>query len=1105
MQRETRIRVLTAVMLVALVWAGLPAAANAQATRGTILGTITDQTGAAMPGVTVVATETRTNVSYDTVTNETGNFTFPNIPDGIYNIKAELQGFKTVVREAIRLAVNTSIRVDLALAVGELAETVTVSGETPLLQTDRTDTGRVLESIQVSAMPLSFNRNFQGMLATVPGATRPFRPHSEFFNPQDSLSTQVNGQSRLANNVQIEGVDNNQRTGLLTVLIPPAEAIDQVSVTTSNYDAEFGRAAGAVTSVVLKSGTNTLRGSAFWFGNTEKTNALPASTYYSSVRTKPPTEYNQFGFTLGGPIRKNKLFYFGDYQYTKDILGRTNRFVVPTEAFRRGDFSGAPTIVYDPATGDAAGNGRLPFPGNQIPASRISTIAQTLMSKIPMPNLTGVALGQPNYQENSTRDKITHSWDAKINYAVNDSNQISGRFSFQRPEITELPPGTYGEWGGPAQGGFLATGTNLTYSTAVNWTHTFSNTFLMEARGGTSYYHNEALPVGYGQNLADQVGIKGINIDEWTSGAPRINIGGGFSGPVLGTSNSLAWDRWERTWQFAATATKVSGNHTIKFGGDWRHSTDMLLQTQDNQGPRGGYSFGGAQTGSPTDAAANSGIANNFASFLLDLPNNIARDLKVIDEPGTKHWVFFGFVHDKWQMTPNLTVDLGLRWEYYDPLVGIEGRGSLSNYDPTTNSLNVSGYGNFADDFGLKKDLNNWNPRLGATYRLDEKTVVRGGFGASTTPFPDNRYAFNYPVKQNNNFSAPNTFAAAGSMSTPFPAPIVLTVPENGIIKADTSLLLSQSYWHVPADLEQGTLYSYNLAFQRELAWGLTGEVAYVGNRSDDILNRFNLNAGMTPGLDRAGQPLYVAFGKTASVELLAWKGKTRYNALQVKLDRRFRNGWLVTNSYTYGKSWDYHSENGGPSTPADVERSWGLSDFTRKHTYVGTFVWSLPWFKDPDAGVLHWVLGNWQVSGILTAQSGTPLNITTSSATLRAPGNTQFPDQTGESQVLGNVGPGQKYFDVSVFVAPQPNQFGSRTRNMGDLFGPRFTNLDFSLVKQFGFGGSRMGEFRVDIWNLPNTLHHNNPNTTHGSTTFGEINSGYGERQMRFSVRFLF
>ena len=1094
---------LAAVMLVALVCAGLPAPAHAQATRGTILGTITDQTGAAMPGAAVTLTETRTNVSYNTVTNETGNYTFPNIVDGVYDVKAELSGFKTVVREAVRLAVNTSIRVDLSLAVGELSETVTVSGETPLLQTDRTDTGRVLESIQVAAMPLSFNRNFQGMLATVPGSTRPHREHSEFFNPQDSLRMEVNGQSGLANNVQIEGLDNNQRTGLLTVLIPPAEAIDTVSITTSNYDAEYGRAAGAVSSVTLKSGTNTLKGSVFWFGNTDKTNALPASTYFSSVRTKPPTTYNQYGFTIGGPIQKNKFFFFGDYQRTQDKLGAVQRYVVPPAEFRNGNFSAAPTKVYDPLTGDAAGVGRTQFANNQIPADRISPIAKAILAKVPLPNLSGVALGVANYQVNSVRDKTTDSFDTKLNYAVNDSNQLSVRFSYQKPTIVQLPAEGYGNWGGPLGGGFMATGTNLTYSAGANWTHTFSNTFVMELRGGLSYYHNEALSTSHGQKLADELGIRGVNLDDWSSGPPRIDIQNGFSNPVIGYTGSLPWDRWERTWQFAATGTKVWGNHTTKFGADWRRNSDMLLQTQDNDGPRGGFQFGGAQTGSPADTAANSGIANAFASFLLDQPNRVRRDLKVLDNPGTKHWAFFGFVHDKWQLSSQLTLDLGLRWEYYDPLIGLAGSGSLSNYDPVTNTLLVSGYGSVKDDFGVKKDFNNWNPRLGLSYRLNDKTVARAGFGASTTPFPDNRYAFNYPVKQSNAYVTPNSYApTAFNLATGFPSPTFLTIPDNGIINAND--VLAASLFHVPTDLQQGTLYSWNVAFQRELIWGLTGEAAYVGNMTNDLLNRFPMNAGLVLGAGNAGRPLY-KYGKTAGVENLAWKGKSRYNALQVKLDRRFRGGWLITNSYTYGRSRDYANENGGPSTPIDPERSWGYSNFDRSHIYVSTFVWSLPWFKDRDAGALHWVLGNWQISGIYTYQSGTPLDITMSNASLNTPDNTQRPNSSGAPKVLGEYGPGKRYFDTSAFSAPLANTFGSRTRNMGDVRGPRFTNLDFSIVKQFGFGGSRAGEFRVDIWNLPNTVHMSGPNTTFGGSTFGQITSAYNERQVRFSARFAF
>ncbi|MCX6550587.1 MAG: TonB-dependent receptor, partial [Acidobacteria bacterium] len=621
--------------------------------------------------------------------------------------------------------------------------------------------------------------------------------------------------------------------------------------------------------------------------------------------------------------------------------------------------------------------------------------------------------------------------------------------------------------------------------------------------GGTSYYLNEALTTANGQKLAEQLGIKGANLDDWTSGPSTINIGNGFSNPVMGYTQSLPWERSERTWQVAATATKVWNNHTVKFGADWRNNSDLLLQTQGANGPRGYFGFSGAQTGSPADTAANSGIANAFASFLLDAPSSVQRDLKVLDEVGTRHWSFFGFVHDKWQASSKLTIDLGLRWEYYDPLVGLADRGSLSNYDPATNSLLVAGYGSVANDLGVEKDFKNWNPRLGLSYRIADKTVVRAGFGASTTPFPDNHYAYNYPVKQNNSFQTPNNYApTAVNMAVGFPAPTFVQIPENGIV--DANAVLSQALFFVPTDLQPGTVYSWNVAFQRELIWGLTGEVAYVGNRSDDAIYKFQMNAGVVLGAGNAGRPFF-KYGKTADIENVAWKGKSRYNGLQMKLDRRFRNGWLVTNSYTYSKARDYNFENWIVSTPADPDRSWGYCNTDRTHVFVSSFVWSLPWFKTADAAVLRWVLGNWQVSGLFTYQSGRPLDVTASATALNAPGNTQRPNLTGTETVLGNYGPGQLYFDTSVYANPAAATFGNMTRNMGDLREPSFTNLDFSVVKQFAFGSRRMGEIRADFFNLPNTLNYSAPNTTLGSTTFGQVTSAYGERQMRFSVRFLF
>lgn len=1087
-----------AVPMLAVALLGGSSAVHAQALRGTLLGTITDTTGATVPGVTVTAIETRTNIARNTSTNESGNYVFTNLQDGLYRVEAELSGFNKMVRDGVPVKVNTTVRVDLLMQVGALAETVEVVQTAPLLQTDRADTGRLLESKQVTEMPLGFNRNFQGLMITVPGSTRPSRPHSEFFNPQDSLETKVNGQSRLSNNVQIEGVDNNHKTGLLTVLIPAADSIDSVSVSTSNFDAEFGRAGGAVTSVTLKSGTNEFKGSAFFFGNTEGTRARP---YFSAPDSaKPPTEYQQYGFTIGGPIRRNKLFFFADYQRTVDNLGKFHQHVIPAMAWRNGDFSSASTVIYDPATGNPDGTGRQPFPGNVIPANRISPIARALLGFLPAPNVAA-AIGQNNYRLNTTREKDTHAFNVKLNYQATDRDSLSFRLSFQRPEIFD--PGSYGIYGGPANGAFAGSGYQNTYSTALNYTRTFGSSLIMEARAGFSYYHNEALSEAHGLKTADEVGIRGVNLDDFSSGIPRFEVGG-FSSPMLGFSGSLPWDRWERTALAAATVTKISGNHTLKVGGEVRYNRDMLLQIQDNGGTRGRYAFNGARTAIPTDNAAINGLANSFASFLLDAPSLVSRDVKVLDTPGTQHWGFFTFIHDKWQVTPKLTLDLGLRHEYYTPLRGLVDRGGLANYDPDTNTVRVAGYGDVSQNVGVKNTWSNFAPRLGISYRINDRTVARAGFGTSIIPFPDNRYAFNFPVKQNNQFNAPNSFAPAGSMAAPFPAAEVFEIPASGIVSASHPQLRSAGLFHVPSDLEEAKIHSWNLAFQRELVWGFTGEVAYVGNVGRGVLADFNLNAGMVLGADNAGRPLFQGFGRTASVRTW-WPTNTNYHSLQAKLDRRFSNGLLVTTSYTLGRATDNSgADNGGIGTPADISRFRGRANFDRTHSFAQSFVWEVPLARDGQ-GLAKWLLNGWQLSGIFVAQSGTPVNITTSSATLRAPGNDQTPNLNGKSGVFGDIGPGQLYFDTSVFSAPAPATWGNLTRNSSGIRGPGYVNLDASLVKRFNINGRMYAELRADAFNVTNSPQFNNPNGTFGNPNFGQVTGAFGERLVRFGARFAF
>jgi hypothetical protein len=1092
--------VLLAIMAVGAAFI-VPSTASAQAVTGTLLGNVIDSSGAGVPGATVTVTEVQTNISRTAVSNDAGYFIFASLQNGTYSVDAELTGFKKILRQNVKVDVNTTIRVDMKLEVGQLTEAVTVSAETPLLQTDRTDTGRILESKMVSEMPLTFNRNFQSLLIVVPGSTRPHREHSAFFNSQDSLAVEINGQPRMANNTLIEGLDNNQKTGLLQVIIPAADALETVSVSTSNYDAEFGRAGGAVTNVTLKSGTNDLKGSLFFFGNTEKTNA---SDYLTHLRA--PTKFANAGFTLGGPIVRSKLFFFGDYQRTIDNFGYAVRATVPTLRMRNGDFGEVASRIYDPLTGDVGGANRVAFANNQLPQDRISPIAKRLLAFIPEPNVAAT-LGQNNYQKAQTREKTTDGFDAKVNYSISQKDQMSYRVSFMRPVVFD--PGLFGQYGGPANGGFAGTGTNTSVSTAATWTRIFSATTVLDVRGGLNYYHNVTSSEGHGLTTSTEVGIPGANLDDYTSGISTITIGG-HTDPLLGFSASQPWDRSEKTWNTTATLTKLLSTHTVKIGGEWRHNRDMLLQTQDSGGPRGQFSFNASGTGLPSENNTLSGPANAFASFLLDWPNGVRRDLKVIDQPGTKHSATFLFVHDKWQARPNVTVDLGLRWEYYTPLTGLEGAGSLANYDPATHTLRVSGFGDTDNALNVKKNFRNFAPRTGVSWRLNDRTVLRAGYGAGTIPFPDNRYAFNYPVKQNYSGSAANGFQRSGSMAVGFPAPTLLAIPSNGIVPV-TGSLRDSTFDVIPPDLREGTLHSWNVAFQRQLPFSLTADIAYVGNRGVDLIMDVDTNASLVYGSGNPGRPQFAQFGRTGNSRTRTNDNKSQYNALQVKVDRRFRNGLMITNSYTLSRSMDYVNENTTISTPIDFELSWARSNFDRLHNYVLTTIYELPvgpgrkWLSNGLAGK---IIGGWQVSGVYNLQSGTPLTIGGNGTLLNTPGNSAFANLNGEHRVLGGLGPGLLYFDPSVYSLPPAGTQGNLRRNNGPE-GPGYWNLDMSLFKRFAVGATRYAEVRVDAYNVTNDVRWGNPTTgysTAAGNTFGQITGPTGsQRSVRFGGRFVF
>jgi len=1130
---------------------------NAQAVNATLLGTVQDSTGAAVANAKVTITETNTNISRTTQTNDSGNYVFPDLPPGTYKVTAELAGFKRATRAGVDVVVNTTVRIDLDLQAGDISETITVEAETAILQTERTDTGRKIETVLTENLPLGTNRNFQNQLNLVPGTTRATFQHSQFFNASSSLQTEVNGQLRQGNNYQIEGIDDNERTGLLQILIPPLEAIQTVDVSTSNFEAELGRASGAVTNVILKSGTNNYHGSLYEFHRNSYFNARNFFEPFVGHLT-----YNYVGGNIGGPIKKNKLFFFADYLKVLDHEANTNQISIPTTAVRTGDLSASSTAIYNPFSGSPDGTGRqqivatsspgvstVPGPNgpvdafnaactnvagcqNVIPTALINPISTALLSFIPAPNNGLPNATTNNYVARLPFHKDTDFVDGKIDANLTDKDRLSARFSYQRPSVFQAP--IFGLGGGPAQGNFEGQGIQNTYSTGLNYNHFFSSTLVTEVRIGAGWYHNEAHNTDLGKNTSQTLGIPGVNLgDDITSGIVGITINGGvLSNPIIGFSASLPWIRSETNIDLANTWTKIMGNHTLKFGGDLRRVRDALLQEQTFS-PRGRYTFYDGQTALNTGTGSSkTSFSNNFASFLFDVPGQAGRDLATFF-PNYRAWQFFTFAQDKWLVTPKLTADIGVRWEFYPPATPVK-KGGFSNYDPATNTLRVSGYPNIPGDLGIVTHYNYFAPRIGLAYRWRDTTVIRAGFGISYAPFPDNSYAYNFPVRSNNAFNpAVASFGPAvladgltpATFQNGFPAIIQPVVPPDGVItsassKAAATVLKNSNLFVVNPNFKNPYVESWNLAVQQSLPWRFTLDVAYVGNHGVDTVANYNLNSGTIAGAGNAGLPEFPTFGRTASTNLLFAGFSSSYHALQVKFDRKFTGGLSTTTAYTFGKGMGFQQgDDGGLNFYINLRRNYARNDFDRTQTFVQSFVYDFPFGQGKrwaSSGPTAAILGGWRVSTIMTVMSGLPLDFTGSGTALKTPGNTQTPDLVAPLKITHSVGgyPNAPWFDTSSFALPTATGvFGNLGRNFGS--GPNFFNLDATLSKAIRFTERYNMEMRLEAFGVTNTpqfFFAANGGTSNGTTynidpksAFGHITNASGGRTLQLGLKFNF
>jgi len=1118
---------------------------SGQAVNGTLLGTVTDATGATVANAKVVATLTSTGAIHETATNESGNYTIPDLQPGPYRVTVEAGGFKKAVQENIALVSNSSIRVDVLMEAGSVTETIQVTAAPPLLQTDRADISTKIDAASVMTLPLTTGRNFQSLLNLVPGTSPATFQHSQFFNAQSSLQTQANGMPRVSNLYQIEGIDDDERTGLLQILIPPAEAIQTVDVSTNNYEPELGRSVGAITNVTLKSGTNAFHGSAFEY---IQNNAVNARSYFSGPLGH--LSYNYFGGAIGGPIKRNKLFFFGDYLRTTDREQVSSTFTVPDARWftnaghtpgcsdplgcvdLSSALAGTTGQIYDPNTGDGTpAHPRTPFTNNQIPFSRINPVSLNMLQQLnaAFPKYGKLDSTKPlsnpsnNYTTNLPFTKDAHSFDAKIDWIITEKDHLNGRYSWQKTNTYQAP--AFGSFlGGPQGGGFEAHGDQTAYSTGGIYNHVFSPRLITEVRVGVAHLRNEAYPIDYGTNDATTIGVPGVNLpgQPFTSGQVGITINGGFSNPLIGYSASVPWIRAESNIDAVNTWTRVIGNHTIKWGADLRRVRDDLLQDQTFS-PRGAFTFNDLQT-STTGAKTN--IANFMGSFLLDQPSQTGRDLNTFF-PCYRQWWFFVYGGDKWQATPKLTVDYGIRWDFYPPATPrIDG--GFSNYNPSNNTLVLAGLGGNPSNLGMETQYKYFAPRTGLSYRVNDATVIRMGFGMSYIPFTDNTYAYNYPIRANNSYQpAGSTFTPAvlsdgvtvATFQAGFPAPVPVSIPSNGIIAANTPALISQVYTYIPKNFKNSYAEAWNLALQQAFGPNYTLQIAYVGNHGTRMNLSQNINLPSVYGGGNASLPENStaftggATGRTAATNQFFLGASSNYNALQVQLTKRYSAGLSFTSAFTWGKALAYATggdDNGSMVFFINQRKNYAPADFDRAKNFEQSFTYELPFGRGHqlmNSSVGDAVFGGWRLSGVISMLSGLPFSVYANQGALNTPGTALLANISGGPVVLHHIGSGKQWLDKSNFSQPAgcagaypcPSPaLGNTGRNQ--FRGPGYWQNNFSLAKRFTIYREVASEVRIDAVQLTNTPQFGLPNSGSGSiftaSNFGQVTSTLGSGQ---------
>jgi hypothetical protein len=1085
---------MTRMFLAMLLVLGIPAGVAAQFETASIVGTVRDNSGAVVGGVTVTITHVETGVSSTRRTDEAGNYEFFTVRLGTYVVTAEKEGFAVAVADDVRVAVGARQRVDLNLQIGALTERIEVSGAVTRLETDTSQRGQVITGAETRALPLN-GREYSALSLLSPGVRQSNIGTGSVAQPREG-SFNVNGLRSTFNNFLIDGVDNNaygtSNQGFSNqVMQPSPDAVAEFRVVTNNMSAEYGRSGGATINVAYRAGTNRFHGSAWEFYRDTSLNAT--GFFKPPSGDKPPLERNQFGGVLGGPIVRNKAFFFADYEGFRQTRGLVANTTIANMAQRQGILAVA---VRNPLTGEA-------YPaGTAIP---MTPFARKVLTELPQPTHDRAS---NNFVRTQNFTNVTDKFGTKVDVQVSPTLSLFGRYGYRDVAVLDDPPIPLPSGGA---GNAFTYVTNKQFASGITYTPT--GTSLLEVRFGWSDTLGGKNPHALGQPSAlEAYGITGLPND------PRI--AGGLPTQLITGFSDLGRQATNPQWQFPTVYnpkvnyTWMRGRHSLKTGYEFQH---VQTEVQDVNPLYGRDQYAG-QFSRPAGVAANN--LYNLADFMFGLRSTYALSNVLI--ANLRQNMHFTYLQDDFRVNDRLTLNLGLRYEYATPWV--EKDNILSNFDPATRQMVMARDGSLEERSTLKPDRNNFGPRLGLAYTITPATVVRGGYGVSYVHFHRAGGANVLPINgpQVINAVVVQTPATPGFRTTQEGYPADLTAPAR-------FNPLAANITYMPRDYRSSSVQSWYASVQRELVRNLIVDVAYVGNRSDGMLLFANYNqaqpnnsAGTIPLQQRRPIPEF------ADITYSFNGGKSRYHAFQGKVDWRMRGGLSLLSALTLSQTKDNGAgslENPNGNSPApqnfyDLDADFGLSAYHQPYNSTTSLVYDLPFGRNRRFGAqmpaaLDALVGGWQIAAIHSLFSGETVTLRYApAAAFQVSGiqqdfrgaNAYRPNVTGDVYVPSGERTVQNWLNRDAVVIPtDPSQpFGNAPRN--SVRGPYVWQVDFAASKRVGMPWRNSNvELRLEAFNLFNRVNFRAPNGNRSAAAFGTITSTYDPRQLQLGVKLNF